>query len=250
MKDNDPAFNGRIELFWENGKKYRLKLESPDFGQTLIVNGEQVMETNRGDFYPNWLSGFVTALLDPIPHLRDLQGRQDKIAIGPKAYSCVRRDDRPGGITDQMTWAQACFSGDEPQLQFVMDFTYNMEFHDYKKFGKKQIASSYVSGTGDHWRLLGRLTTLEEWTPDEAILTVTNSTAPADRILTTFVSTATEESMLESAPKDVEWPEVRSGKTEGYMIIQAITDRTGQVRETSKHNSDNAVWKALAVKWR
>jgi hypothetical protein len=239
VKDDDPAFKGHVEVFWENEQKYRLVLESPDFGQTLIVNGGLVMETDRGDFYPLWLSGFVTALLDPMPRLKDLRGRQDRVAVGPRTYSCVRRDDRPGGITDQMTWAQVCFSGDEPSLQFAMDFTYNMEFHDFKKFGKKQIARTYVSGTGDHARLQGTLTTLEEWKPDEALLVVANPTPPADRILTKFVSTLTEESMLETAPKDVVWPKMREGKTEGFMIVEATTDRTGQVRETSKHNSDN-----------
>jgi hypothetical protein len=238
-KEDLPTFKARVELFWENDKRYRLILESKDFGQTLIVNDSQVMETDRGDFYPNWLRGFVTALMDPMPRMKDLRGRQDRVAVGPQTYSCVRRDDRPGGITDQMTWAQVCFSGDEPTLQFVMDFTYNMEFSDFKKFGKKQIARSYVSGTGDHARLRGKLTTLEEWKPDESLLTVTSETAPADRILTTLVSTLTEESMVESAPKDVTWPPIRDGKTEGYMIVQAVTDRTGQVRETSKHNSDN-----------
>jgi hypothetical protein len=240
VKDDDPAFKGRIEVYWESARKYKLIVESQEFGQTLIVNDEQLIETDRGDFYPNWLRGFVTALMDPMPRLKDLRGSQDRVAVGPKVYSCVRRDDKPGGITDQMTWAQICFSGDEPQLQFVIDFTYNMEFHDFKKFEKKQIARTYVSGAGDHARLQGTLTTLEKWKPDEALLAVTKPTATSDRILTTFVSTLTEESMLESAPKDVTWPEIRSGKTEGYMIVQATTDRTGQVRETSKHNSDNA----------
>ncbi len=45
--------------------------------------------------------------------------------------------------------------------------------------------------------------------------------------------------MLETAPKDVTWPTVREGKTDGYMIIHAVTDRSGQVREAWKHNSDN-----------
>jgi hypothetical protein len=240
IKDSDPAFTGRVELFWQNKEKYRLILESPNFGQTLVVNTKQVMETNRGDFYPNWLDNFVTALIDPMPRLKDLRGRGGKVAVGPNmSYSCDRRDDRPNGITDQMTWAEVCFSGDEPRLQFVMDFTYNMEFHDFRKFEKKQIARNYMSGTGAHARLQGTLTTLEEWEPDEALLSVTTPTEPTDRILTTFVSTLTEESMLESAPKDVAWPAMREGKTEGYMIVQATTDRTGQVRETSKHNSDN-----------
>ena len=46
-----------------------------------------------------------------------------------------------------------------------------------------------------------------------------------------------EESLLEKAP-EIQWPTVREGKTEGYMIVYARTDRTGQVRETAKHNSD------------
>ena len=43
--------------------------------------------------------------------------------------------------------------------------------------------------------------------------------------------------MVEKAP-EIQWPAVREGKTEGYMIVYARTDRTGQVRETAKHNSD------------
>jgi hypothetical protein len=240
IKDSDPAFTGRVELFWQDKEKYRLILESPNFGQTLIVNTARVMETDRGDFYPNWLNNFVTALMDPMPRLRDLRGRGAQVAVGPTAsFSCDSRDDRPNGITDQMTWAEVCFSGEQPRLDFVIDFTYNMEFHDFSKFGRKQIAQTYVSGTGDRARLRGTMTTLEEWTPDETLLSVTTPTEPADRILTTFVSTLTEEAMLESAPKNIVWPAMRQGKTEGYMIVQAITDRSGQVRETSKHNSDN-----------
>jgi hypothetical protein len=239
-KAGDPAFDGRVELFWESEQKYRLVLDSKSFGQILIVNGGQLMETDRGDFYPGWLRGFVTALMNPMPRLKDLRGRNGAVAIGPRvSFSCVRRDDRPGGITDQLTWAQVCFSGDKPRLQFAIDFTYNMEFSDFQKFKSKQIAHSYVSGTKGHEQLLGKLTTLEEWKPEEGLLTVTKQTAHSDRILTTFVSTLTEESMVESAPRDVEWPTVREGKTEGYMIVHAITDRTGQVREASKHNSDN-----------
>jgi len=236
----DPVHQGRIELFWADDKTYRLILDSPDFGQTLIVNDKHVMETDRGDFYPGWLRGFVTALMDPMPRLKDLRGLNQVIAIGPQmSFSCVRRDDRTNGITNDLTFAQACFSGDTPRLQFAMDFTYNMEFSDFEGFGKKQIAHTYVTGTKGHEQLRGKLTALEDWKPDQSLLTATKPTAPVDRILTTFVSTTTEESMLENAPKEVTWPTVREGKTDGYMIVQAITDRTGQVRETSKHNSDN-----------
>lgn len=240
IKDADTAYNASIELFWQDALHYRLILQSQSFSQTLIADGDQVMETDTGDFYPNWLNNFVTAIMDPMPRAGDLRGSKQTIAISQQSsFSCVRRDDRPGGITDEATWASVCFSGDQPQLEFAIDFTYNMEFHDFKKFHKKQVARTYVTGTGDHQRLQGSLVVLEDWTADPAILTVTKATAAADRILTRFVSTTAEESMVESAPTDVVWPPMREGKPEGYMIVEAVTDRTGQVRETSKHNSDN-----------
>jgi hypothetical protein len=237
---NDPAFKGRVELFWKGEKTYRLVLDSPGFGQTLIVNDGDVMESDHGDFYPSWLRNFVTALMNPIPYEKDLRGRNDMIEVGPNAeFSCIRRDDRPGGITDQMTFAQVCFRGEEPQLEFVMDFAYSMRFSNFARFADKEIARTYLSGAGSEQQLRGKLTTLEGWNPDASLLTVSKPTAPADRIVTTLVSTSTEEKMLESAPKDMEWPTVREGKTDGYMIIRATTDRTGQVRETSNHSSDN-----------
>ena len=238
-KTGDPAYRGRVEIFWESEQKYRMVLDSRDFGQTLVANDAQVMETDRGDFYQGWLRGFVTALMDPMPRMNDLRGQSATLALGPHMRSCVDRNDKTAGITNDMTWAQICFTGDEPRLDFAIDFTYNMEFHDFAKFGKKQIARTYIAGEGDHARITGKLTTLEEWKPDESLLTVTTPTPPADRLVTTFVSTATAESLLESAPKDVAWPPMREGKLDGYMIVEAMTDRTGQVRETSKHNSDN-----------
>lgn len=237
----DPGYNGRIELSWLSPEKYRLVLTSHDFDQTLIVNGPQVQETDRGDFYPGWLHGFVTALLDPMPRIKDFEDGSRQMTIGPHMHNCFRRDDRPGGITDQMTWGQICFADEAPNLDFVIDFTYNMEFHDYKKFGKKQIARTYITGEADHARIHGTLATLEELkSMDESLFQITKPTPPEQRIHTTLVSTLKEESMVESKPADVSWPPVREGKLDGFMIVQAITDRTGQVRETSKHNSDNA----------
>lgn len=237
----DPDYAGRIEVFWAGEKQYKLIVTSRDFDQTLIVNGDQAEEHDRGDFYPGWLNNFVTTLLNPMPRLHDLQGRNGTVAVRQNMHSCVNRNDKTNGITDDLTWASVCFSGDGPTLDFAMDFTYNMEFHSFARFGKKQIARHYVSGAGDHARIDGTLSTLEELkSPDPALFTITNPTSPAGRILTTFVSTRQEEAMVESKPQDVHWPGPHEPPLSGYMIVQALTDRSGQVRETSKHNSDNA----------
>jgi hypothetical protein len=242
--DTDQNLNGKVEVFWAAPDRYRLQLDTPAFGQTLIVHGDSVQETDRGDFYPNWLRNFVTALLDPMPRLGQIRERPNQISGGqlPAGYftqPCIGRNDRPGGITDDLTWARICFDKNRPQLQFAQDISYNMEFSNFADFHGKQIARTYKTEVRSDNSIIGQLVTLEDWQPDDAVDVVSKPTPAQDRILTTLVSTAQEESMLESAPKDVHWPTVREGRLDGYMIIYAITDRTGQVRETSTHNSDN-----------
>jgi hypothetical protein len=152
--------------------------------------------------------------------------------------SCLQRDDRPSEITDQLTWGSVCFSGSEPHLGSVQTINIYMEYTDWKGFGKKQIARTYSTDVLDYKPVVGRLTTLEELKkPDEAMFLVAEVTPVEQRIVTAFVSTLKEESLIETAPA-IEWPSVREGKTEGYMIVYARTDLTGQVRETAKHNSD------------
>jgi hypothetical protein len=232
-------YSGHFEVWWVDSSKYRTVLTSPKFSQERTLNGDKVFEKNDGDYYPRWLENFVLAVMDPVPVAKNFRGRGGAVMLGPQiSNSCLRRDDRPGGITDQMTWGIICFSGAEPKLVSVLTMNVSIELKDWKGFGKKQIARTYQVDVLDYKPVIGRLTTLEEIKrPDEAIFTVSTSTLPEQTIATKLVSTQTEESMLEHAP-EIQWPPVREGKTEGYMIVYARTDRTGQVRETAKHNSD------------
>jgi hypothetical protein len=101
--------HGRIEVFWADPTSYYLKLETPEFGQTLIVNGDKVQESDRGDFYPGWVQDFVAALLDPMARAKDLRGHPNAYSDAPAfAYFCIKRDDRRNGITDDLTFAQVC----------------------------------------------------------------------------------------------------------------------------------------------
>ncbi|WP_433971293.1 hypothetical protein [Tunturiibacter lichenicola] len=230
-------YSGRIEVWWVNKTKYTLKITSPKFSQSKTVNGDLVQEKNEGDYYPRWLENFVLALIDPVPMAKNF--RDGTVVIGAQVtQSCLRRDDRPNGITDQTTWGQVCFTGPEPRLSYILTFNDSMEFKDWKKFGDKQIARTYQTDVLDFQPVVGKLVKLEELQqPDGAMFTVSTATPCDQRISTTFVSTLTEESLVEKAP-EIQWPTVREGKTDGYMIVYARTDRTGQVRETAKHNSD------------
>jgi hypothetical protein len=115
---------------------------------------------------------------------------------------------------------------------------YNIEFDDWKPFGKKKIARTYKTDVLDYQTIVAHLTTLDDLRDaSDAMFAVTTPTPPEQQIRTAFVSTAKEESLQDNPPQ-IDWPTVHEGKTEGYMIVYARTDRAGQVRETARHNSD------------
>jgi hypothetical protein len=234
-----PEYSGRVEVWWAGPDKYRTLVTSPKFTQEKVVNGERVFEKDTGDYYPRWLENFVLAVLDPIPVAKNFLGQPGAVMVGGSVTnSCLRRDDRPRGITDQMTWGIVCFSGSEPRIESVLTTNVSFTLKDWKKFDGKQIARTIETDVLDYRTVTGRVKTLEEMkAPDEAMFAVGQETPLSGQIRTEYVSTLTEEGMVEVKP-EIAWPAVREGKTEGYMIVYARTDRTGQVRETAKHNSD------------
>jgi hypothetical protein len=232
-------FHGTVEVYWADASHSRVTVMSDGFRQTRITNGTAVEEDRTGDFYPGWLRNYALAILDPLHRSQLFSGLGGFVAVGEgQIRSCLSRDDRPGGITDQMTWGSICFQESEPRIESAMDFTSFMEFKDYERFGKKQIARRYVTYDDDNEEIVGRLEKLEALKEvDQKLFAIQNPTPPDELIETDFVSMATNESLLEKAPA-IQWPAIREGKTEGNMIVHVLTDRTGQVREAERHNSD------------
>ncbi len=236
---NSP-FSGHVEVWWVAADKYKSVISSPKFSQTRIVNGTQVMESDSGDYLPRWLETFEDAILDPIPMIANFRGRPGTIVLSPQINrSCAGRDDRTDGRTDWTTWGSVCFSGSEPHLLSVQTTNFYLVFGDWKSFGKKQIASTYKTNVLDYEEIKARLTKVENLrdVPD-SFFAIAAPTPSDQQIKSEFVSSQKAESLLENAPA-IDWPTVHEGKTEGYMIVYARTDRTGQVRESAKHNSDN-----------
>lgn len=228
-------YSGRVEVWWSSDSKFRVMLKSPKFSQERVVNGDLVSEMNDGDYYPRWLENFVLAVLDPVPMAEGFR------KAGPQVSNeCLKHEDKPGGITNELTFAMICTKDSDSRLDFAMTFPYFMDFKDAKEFAGKEIARTYQTRVKDFQTISARMTLLEELGKmDEALFVIQQPTPAGDRIATSFVSTLKEESLIEKVP-EVQWPDVREGKTDGYMIVYARTDRTGQVREAAKHNSDNA----------
>ena len=150
--------HGRIEVLWADPTSYYLKLETPEFGQTLIVSEDKVQESDRGDFYPGWVQDFVAALLDPMARAKDLRGHhiawRDNAAF---VDFCIKRDDRRNGITDDLTFAEICYKKSlGTNLSYTLDFTHYLSVENFSAFHEKQIAHTYHVSTRDDTRLQGR----------------------------------------------------------------------------------------------
>ena len=149
--------HGRIEVFWADPTSYSLRLQTPEFSQTLIVSGDKVQEADRGDFYPGWLQNFVAALLDPIVRAKDLRGHLNTYSDFPTAANyCVKRDDRRNGITDDLTFAQVCYDKSlGTNLSYTLDFTHYLAVESFSPFHEKSIAHIYHVSTRDDTELKG-----------------------------------------------------------------------------------------------
>ncbi len=222
-----PDYTGSLDLAFASPTKYRLVLASPGFRQVRIRNGKLVSEQNTGDYLPNWLETFAAFLTEPEALFSTFSGQTGLVAIGEHLSSCLRRDDRPNGITDQMTWGSLCFSGPEPHLQSVQTFNRFLELTDYQPFAGSELPRTLTTNVLDYKPVTGHVTTLEPVSAEGELLTIDTPTLPADLIQTTFISTEKAQAIYESSPP-IPWPTVHEGRTDGYMIVYARTDRTGQ----------------------
>jgi hypothetical protein len=234
-------YSGRIEAWWVSDKKNRVEINSPAFHQIKVVSGDQVQLKTNGDYYPRWLENFVQALMDPVPMAPNFGGRNATSVFrdSQHLFTNVSRDDRTDGITDPMTVGNVYFQGPDYLVRSTSMFNNSMNFSDWEEFEHKKIARTYETKVLDNQKLAGHLVVLEELRhPDPSIFRIDQAAASSQRISTAFIPTAQAEGLLESAPTML-WPGVREGRTDGYMIVYARTDRSGQVRETAEYSSHN-----------
>ena len=67
--EGDPDSKTLVEIYWVSEKKWRRTIQSEDFSQTLVVNGDKVSEEDSEDYSPIGLQTLVTAMVDPKPIL-------------------------------------------------------------------------------------------------------------------------------------------------------------------------------------
>jgi hypothetical protein len=51
---NPPSpYHGKIEEYWASPEKWQRTIECPGFSQTMVVNGDKLLEKDTGDYFPH-----------------------------------------------------------------------------------------------------------------------------------------------------------------------------------------------------
>ena len=246
----DSDYQATIEEYWVSPTKWRRTIESPDFSQTLVVNGGLVFEKNTGDYFPFWLNEFVTAIFDPLPMLEALKQANAQLA-------------KPHGSTNSTTCADlharvdrwvVCFEGGHGLLTSVFTKGYAAEFKEYKSFGDKRVARRIVNDPEPGTTIEAEITELTEFShPDEQIFTVQQTTPLAERIKSVRVDEDTLRK-LSLSPTEIDWPPTGGGLATGGCAVYVSADRNGNIREAWPAGCDNPglqdPLREIVKKWR
>jgi protein TonB len=244
---NPPSpYQAEIEEYWVSPQKWRRSIDSPDFKQTQIVNGDQVSEQDTGDYYPLWLEGFINGIFDPVPNVEqwnklDAKITQITLPNGQRSEPCARTKFKVGSDTVKNdAFGNVCFDG-QGLLKFFGSPGYSMEFHDYERFGKRlMIARRYQDDPESGTELVANVILLEELKkPDLSLFAITQPTPSEHRLESVEVSQGVIEQAAQGQPQ-IAWPRVQSGNTTGLLSMYISVDRGGRVREAYPLNSDNA----------
>jgi hypothetical protein len=253
----DSDYKAEIEMYWVAADRWRRTIKSPEFSQTMIVNGDKVSEQNQGDYFPRWLDDFVVAIFQLAPRqirelktpLPDLQALADEVANKLPSHPAMRiqTDKQCAGSTQNVgiapvqnrIFTSVCFQYPSGLLERVASPLFSAEFSDFHNFSGKSVARRISLTPEPGTKIEARVTELSEWQDaDDAMFAVPVSSNPQDRLVTIDSGEDLVRQALLASP-EIQWLPVPEGKTSGTLSLGVAIDREGHVRETWPLNSDN-----------
>jgi hypothetical protein len=244
-KNPQSPYQGTIEEWWVSENQWRREVTTKaGMKQTIVVVDGKKTERDEGDYFPLWLRAFEMALFDPIPNAAAWKASGIPIVgismpFGKESDACARAQTKIGtGDRASDASSYVCFDR-VGKLNLVGGPRFSMEFHDYRAFGKKQVARKLVYEPEPGTSVVGEVALLEGGTAwiDAALFT------PLAKNEDSFRTIQVSAKLLEQWTADnlpVAWPTVHSGKVRGHLAMYLSIDSEGQVRETRPLLSENA----------
>jgi len=244
-KHPDWEYNAEAEEYWVSPTKWRRTIRSKGFSQTLVVNGDQRLEQNIGDYFPPEVERLIVSLVDPIPE--NVLQAFEKLPI-----EIQQPDGKPG-----QCFADQYFNdehGERVRAAIALDSKTGLLnylwfpgwdagiFADYRSFHHKMIAWKTKDNPVN--AEVEELKDLEH--PDETLFAFKAETPPAERIRTVLVNGGEYKKLISKAP-DLKWPAVSGPPDSGSVKVVVVTDRNGRVREARSFVASNPELKDWTV---
>jgi hypothetical protein len=218
------GMDATIEIFWVSPDKWRRRIVSDGFAQTVIVNGDKVFENDSDNYFPVALSTLATAMVDPRSLLDEY---------------------RPGGILLTKANGASSESGTtcfDPNHKMCVMHAFGLketvglpghevDFLDYRQFHGKRIARRviYTVSVGDFFT--SEITELEDLkSPDESMFAIPSPTPREQRIVRGTLSEPELRRLALDTPQII-WPQALDGNETGKASFYIAIDPKGRVRE-------------------
>jgi Gram-negative bacterial TonB protein C-terminal len=217
----DPDEHVEVEMSWVAPDKWKRTIRSPEFSQTLIVNGDKIFEQDSDEYLPLAIQVLTTAMVDPRPILA---------AFRPGDTASTKAN---GGADEsgKVCFGKMCLKAGNGLVETVAAPGRSVTFRDYRPFKNKRVARqlSYQIDPGDSYQ--AHVTTLGELTSDDAQFAIPEPT-PKDKQIRSLVLPEAELRTLALQPSEIIWPQVlEDNETSGETSYYVSVDRSGQVRE-------------------
>jgi hypothetical protein len=229
---DDPTPLAHVEIFWASPDKWKRIVQSEEFSQTLIVNGDKVFEQHSANYFPFRLKTAVTAITDP-KQVSDAHRTGDILLT--KANGAANES----GVTCMDPGHRFCGRSPYGLNETVGAPGYAVSFTNYKEFHKKRIARLLKSQISKEDYQTVEVTELSDLkNPDESLFAVPQPTAPENVLLNVTLAENKLRGLVQGAP-DVIWPQMLDGATTGKASFIVELDAAGKVRDVLPIHNDN-----------
>jgi hypothetical protein len=214
----------KIEMFWLGPDKWRRTIDSPNFAQTIIVNGDRVFEHNSDAYFPLDLRTLATAMVDPLP----IEGA---LKPGDPVRTKENGSSEESGRVCYDAARSLCLSSRFGLLETLEPAGHAVDFMNYQSFHNMRIARRLIYSVSAGDFTMAEVTKLEDLKHPDASLFATETLKLNENPIKVADLSEKELAAIAMENPEIIWPQVLDGAQTGEASFYLSLDTTGKIRE-------------------
>lgn len=214
----------QVVMDWLAPDMWRRTIDGPNFAQTVIVNGQRVVEHESDPYIPLDLRTLVTAMVDPQPFV-------DAVKPGDQMMTKANGSAMESGVVCVDMSHTLCGIGRWGLMETIGPAGHVVEFMNYQPFHGKRIARRLIYSVSVGDSTMAEVTKLEDLeNPDPKLFAIDEATPAEKRVQVVNLRDAELRALATESPEII-WPQVLDGAQTGETKFYLSLDKTGKLRE-------------------